>query len=60
MKVDLSSGDCLKLPNWVKITHQNADLLQVFKKRNTTYFAVLCNSRCIWAEIKVIFFLLLI
>ncbi len=32
MKVDFSSGGCQKLPNWVKITHQNADLLQFVRK----------------------------
>ncbi len=32
MKIDFSSGDCKKLPNWVKITHQNADMLQFDRK----------------------------
>ncbi len=32
MKVDFSSGGCQKLPKWVKITHQNADLLQFVRK----------------------------
>ncbi len=32
VKVDFSSGGCQKLPNWVKITDQNADLLQLVRK----------------------------
>ncbi len=32
MKVNFSSGGCQKLPNWGKITHQNADLLQFVRK----------------------------
>ncbi len=32
MKVNFSSGGCQKLPNWVKITDQNADLLQFVRK----------------------------
>ncbi len=28
VKIDFSSGGCHKLPNWVKITDQNSDLLQ--------------------------------
>ncbi len=32
MKVDFSSSGCQKLPNWEKITHQNADLLQLVRK----------------------------
>ncbi len=32
MKVDFSSGGCQKLPKWVRITHQNADLLQFVSK----------------------------
>ena len=58
VKVDLSSGGCQKLPNWVKIIHLNADLLQLvrkifcsksWRKKITTYFSVLCNFKCIWA-----------
>ncbi len=32
VKVDSSSGGCQKLPKWVKITDQNADLLQLVRK----------------------------
>ncbi len=32
VKLDFSSGDCKKLSNWVKITHQNADMLQSARK----------------------------
>ncbi len=32
VKVDFSSGGCQKLPNWVKVTDQNADLLQLVRK----------------------------
>ncbi len=32
MKVDFSSGGCQKLPNWVKVTDQYADLLQFVRK----------------------------
>ena len=45
VKVNFSSGGCQKLPNWVKITHQNADmpqfvsiLQQVLKKKNYNLF----------------------
>ncbi len=56
--IDFSSGGCQKLPNWVKITHQNAELLQLvrkifcrksWRKKITTYFTVLYNFKCIWA-----------
>ncbi len=30
--VDFSSGGCQKLLNWMKITHQNADMLQLVTK----------------------------
>ncbi len=32
MKVNFSSGGCQKQPNWVKITDQNADMLQFVRK----------------------------
>ncbi len=32
MKVDFSSGGCEELPNWMKITDQNADVLQLVSK----------------------------
>ncbi len=32
VKVDFSSGGCQKLPNWVKITDQNADMIQLVRK----------------------------
>ncbi len=32
VKVDFSSGGFQKLPNWVKITDQNADLLQLVRR----------------------------
>ncbi len=32
VKVDFSCGGCQKLPNWVKITHQNADMIQLVRK----------------------------
>ncbi len=32
MKVDFRSGGCHRLPNRVKVTHQNADKLQLVRK----------------------------
>ena len=49
VKVDFSSGSWKELPNWVKITHPSAHLLQfvrkifleqVLKKKFTTYFTI--------------------
>ena len=34
VKVDISPGGCQKLPNWVKITDQNADMLQSRYQKN--------------------------
>ncbi len=64
MKVDFSSGGCQKLPKWVRITDQNADLLQLVRKIfcskswtkiYSTYFTAFCNFKCIWALLKLLF-----
>ncbi len=35
---------------------QKNNLQQVLKKKNITYFTVLCNFKCIWAQLELLFF----